>query len=64
MFYESCLPIIILSQCYLLKVDMQSLALRGLQQPVAGQVVAVVAGKTRGDDPADCYVSDQTTTYS
>lgn len=56
-----CLPIIILSQRHLLKVNVYSLALRGLQQPVAGQVVAVVTGKTRRDEPTDCDVPDQTT---
>lgn len=53
-------PIVILSQRHLLKVNVYSLALGGLQQPVAGQVVAVVTGKTGGDDPTDCDVPDQT----
>ena len=60
----SFLPIIILSQRHLLKVDMKPVALGGLQQPVAGQVVAVVAGKTWRDDPTNCDVFDQTTTGS
>lgn len=31
---------------------------------MAGKIVAVVAGKTRRDDPANCDVADQTTTSS
>lgn len=55
----SCSPVVVLGQRHLLKVHMKSVALGGLQQPVAGQVVAVVAGKTRRDDPADGDVPEQ-----
>lgn len=37
-------------------MHMQPLALRGLQHPVAGQVVAVVARETRGHNAAESRV--------
>lgn len=64
MRYFSCSPIIVLSQCHLLKVNVNPLGLRGLQHPVTRQVVAVVAGETRRDNPADGDVPHQSTTGS
>lgn len=58
-------PVIILCQSHLLKVNVEPVAFRGLQDPVARQIVAVVARKTRRDDttiggifnhsPTGCY---------
>lgn len=60
------LPVIVFCQSHLLKVNVKPLAFGGLQDPVACQVVAVVAGETRRDDatiggifyhsPAGCYM--------
>lgn len=44
------LPVIILCQSHLLKVNVEPMVFRGLQDPVARQVVAVVARKTGRDD--------------
>lgn len=60
----SCLPIIIFSQRHLFKVNVKSLALGSFQQPVARQVVAVVAGKAGRDDPTYCDVPHHTTAGS
>ena len=57
-------PVIVLGQGHLLKVHVQPVALRGLQDPVAGQVVAVVAGKTRRYNPAHRGVPNQPSTGS
>lgn len=43
-------PVIILCQGNLLKVNVKSLAFGGLKDPVARQIVAVVARETRRDD--------------
>lgn len=43
-------PVIILCQGHLLKVNVKSLAFRGLEDPVTGQIVTVVARETRGDN--------------
>lgn len=43
-------PVIILCQSHLLKVNVKSLAFRGLKDPVTRQIVAVVARETRGDN--------------
>lgn len=43
-------PVIILCQSHLLKVNVEPVAFRGLQDPVARQIVAVVARKTGRDD--------------
>jgi len=58
------LPIIILRQGNLLKVDVEPMALSRLQQPAAGQVVAVAVGEARGHDAADGHVPDHTATHS
>lgn len=44
------MPVVILSQCHFLKVNVQPMALRGLQYPVTRQIVAVVSRKPRRDD--------------
>lgn len=58
-------PVIILCQSHFLKMNVESLAFRGLQDPVACQIVAVVARKTRRSNatiggifyhpPTGCY---------
>lgn len=55
----SCLPIVVLGQRHLLKMNVEPLSLRGLEQPVARQVVAVVTGETGGDDAAHIDVLHQ-----
>lgn len=60
-------PVIVLCQSHLLKVNVKPLAFRGLQDPVACQIVAVVARETRRDDttiggifyhsPTGCYMT-------
>lgn len=45
-----CPPVIVLGQRHLLEVDVEPVALGGLQNPVARQVVAVVAREARRDD--------------
>lgn len=45
-------PVIILCQSHLLKVNVKPVAFGDLQDPVACQIVAVVARETRGDDAA------------
>lgn len=44
------LPVVVFCQSHLLKVNVKPLAFGGLQDPVACQIVAVVAGETRRDD--------------
>lgn len=63
-------PVIVLCQSHLLKVDVKPLAFRRLQDPVACQIVAVVARETRRDDatiggifyhsPTGCYMRRKT----
>lgn len=48
-----CLPVIVLSQSHLLEVDVEPVALGGLQNPVTCQVVAVVAREARRDDATE-----------
>lgn len=51
--FSVCLPpVIIFCQSHLLKVNVKPVAFRRLQDPVACQIVAVVARKSRRDDPA------------
>lgn len=57
-------PVIILCQGNLLKVQVQPLALGSLKQPVAGEVVAVVAREAGGDDAAGGGVADHSTAGS
>lgn len=57
-------PVIILCQGNLLKVHVQPLALGSLQQPVAGEVAAVVAREARGDDTASGGIADHSTAGS
>lgn len=51
-------PVVILCQGNLLKVQVQSLALGSFQQPVAGEVVAVVAREARRDNAAGGGIAD------
>ena len=44
-------PVIVLGQGNLLKVNVKTVALGGLEYPVTGQVVAVVAREARRDNP-------------
>lgn len=57
-------PVVILCQGNLLKVQVQPLALRSLQQPVAGEVVAIVAREARRDDAAGGGIADHSATGS
>lgn len=57
-------PVVILCQGNLFKVQVQSLALGSLQQPVAGEVVAVVAREARRDNAAGGGIADHSTTGS
>lgn len=57
-------PVVILGQGNLLKVQVQPLALGSLKQPVAGEVVAVVAREAGGDDAAGGGVADHSTAGS
>lgn len=57
-------PVVIFCQGNLFKVQMQSLALRGLKQPVAGEVVAVVAREARRDNAAGGGIADHSTAGS
>lgn len=62
-------PVIVLCQSHLLKVNVEPMAFGGLQDPVARQVVAVVARETRRDNstigsifyhsPTGCYMRRQ-----
>ena len=49
-------PVVVLCEGHLLKVDVQAVALGGLQNPVARQVIAVVARETRRDDASHCGI--------
>lgn len=57
-------PVVILCQGNLFKVQVQPLALRSLQQPVAGEVVAVVAREARRDNAASGGIADHSTAGS
>lgn len=57
-------PVVVLGKGHLLKVDMQPLALRGLQNPVTRQIVAVVARETGRDDASHCGILYHTSTGS
>lgn len=54
-------PVVILRQGNLLEVQVQPLAFRGLKQPVAGEIVAVVAREARGDEAARGGVAGHST---
>ena len=57
-------PIIVLGQSHLLKVDVHPLTLRGFQQPMACQIVAVVARETRGHNASNGDILDHASTGS
>lgn len=62
--HQDISPVVILCQGNLLKVQVQPLALRSLKQPVASEVVAVVAREAWRDYAASGGIADHSTAGS